>query len=63
MTFTIMSSEQYEAAFERIEELKGKLILDGPEAAELIALLAATKQWEEREIRPLEAAPPGRFAS
>jgi hypothetical protein len=44
--FTIETTEEYEAALSRIEELRQATILDGPEAAELVDLLVAAEEWE-----------------
>lgn len=59
--FTIQTDEAYEAALKRAEELRTQSILDGAEAAELVALLAAVEEWEETSA--LRKAPPGSFVA
>ncbi len=59
----IRSAEDYEAAWERIATLRDAEIIDGPQATELVALLAATEEWErKRETPPLDRGKPSRFA-
>lgn len=64
MMVTIESAMDYELALLRIATLKAKSVVDAPDAAELVALLAAVEEWEaERDPSPLIRAKPSEFAS
>lgn len=63
MMVTIESTVDYELALLRIAQLKAMPIVDAPEAAELVALMAAVEEWEaECDPSPLARAKPGDFA-
>lgn len=60
----IRTNEEYEATMRRIEELRRKTIMDGAEAAEFVALLAAVEVWEQaRKASPRSRAKPHDFAA
>jgi hypothetical protein len=63
--FTIETTDEYEAALSRIEQLEQATILGGPEAAELVDLLVAVKEWEadHKPSSRLSRAKPSDLAS
>lgn len=60
--FTIETAGEYEAARKRLEQLRENSVPDGPEAAEIVSLMAAMEEWEDR-ARPLEKQVPSKFAT
>lgn len=60
--FTIETAGEYEAARKRLEQLRKNSVPDGPEAAEMVALMAAIDKWEKR-AKPLEKQVPGKLAT
>lgn len=61
---TLESPCDYERTLARISELKAISIVDGPDAAELVALLTAVEEWEaSHDISPLEKAKPSDLAT
>lgn len=59
---TIETAEEYQAARERLKELRERFLADRPETAEVAALMAAIENWEELN-NPLRKEKPGKFAT